>query len=278
LGVDRKADVKEIKKAFRKQSLECHPDKFPGDAAKEARFKQISEAYQTLSDTSARRDYDSKLGGTNPRSGTPSQQGRYAAYSNNPNNFRQYRNPNQNPFERSEKWNEVFDELNKQRYNNFSKRRPDFSDFMNGRRGTDWDDYRRTFKEDAHPFNETKRQSNRFYESQRFQSYEKYANARTRYENTKQEDARRQSIFMLKILSVLMLLSIIFGARKNQEVQSQEAQYYLNQSALVAAQRKIYEERMRQELAERQAQRASSNTESIPVSSGFERRSSEDDK
>ena len=74
-----------------------------------------------------------------------------------------------------------------------------------------------------------------------------------------------------------MLLSIVFGARKNQEVQAQEAQYYLNQSALVAAQRKIYEERMRQELAERQAQRAS-NTESSSVSSGFERRANEDDK
>ena len=183
LGVDRKADVKEIKKAFRKQSLECHPDKFPGDAAKEARFKTISEAYQTLSDASARRDYDAKLGGTSPRSGTPSQHGKYAAYTNNPNNFRQYRNPNQNPFERSEKWNEVFDELNKQRYNNFSKRRPDFSDFMNGRRGTDWDDYRRTFKEDAHPFNETKHKSNRFYESQRFQSYEKYTNFSKKWSN-----------------------------------------------------------------------------------------------
>ena len=60
LGVSRDADQKEIKQAFRKKSLECHPDKFPGDEIKEKSFKEISEAYQTLSDKKLKFDYDSK--------------------------------------------------------------------------------------------------------------------------------------------------------------------------------------------------------------------------
>ena len=39
LGVPFSASVKEIKSNFRQKSIECHPDKFPGDALKEAEFK-----------------------------------------------------------------------------------------------------------------------------------------------------------------------------------------------------------------------------------------------
>ncbi len=50
LGVTKSADDKEIKKAYRKLAVVHHPDKNPGDAEAEARFKDIGEAYETLSD------------------------------------------------------------------------------------------------------------------------------------------------------------------------------------------------------------------------------------
>jgi len=58
LGVDEKASEQDIKKAFRKLAKEYHPDRNPGDAAKEKRFKEISEAYETLSDKKKRSEYD----------------------------------------------------------------------------------------------------------------------------------------------------------------------------------------------------------------------------
>lgn len=51
LGVDKSADENQIKKAYRKLAIVHHPDKNPGDTEAEARFKDISEAYETLSDT-----------------------------------------------------------------------------------------------------------------------------------------------------------------------------------------------------------------------------------
>src|SRR5688500_4613450 len=58
LGIGRTASPDEIKRAFRKYALECHPDRNPGDAAAEARFKELSEAYAILSDDEKRRRYD----------------------------------------------------------------------------------------------------------------------------------------------------------------------------------------------------------------------------
>lgn len=52
------ASTKDIRKAFKEKSLKCHPDKFPGDIHKEKEFKILSEAYQTLSDSSLREQYD----------------------------------------------------------------------------------------------------------------------------------------------------------------------------------------------------------------------------
>lgn len=58
LGVAREADLGTIKSAYRKIALEFHPDRNPGDAAAEERFKQASEAYSVLSDSEQRARYD----------------------------------------------------------------------------------------------------------------------------------------------------------------------------------------------------------------------------
>jgi molecular chaperone DnaJ len=58
LGVGRKADEKELKSAFRKMAMQWHPDKNPGDADAERKFKEINEAYETLKDPQKRAAYD----------------------------------------------------------------------------------------------------------------------------------------------------------------------------------------------------------------------------
>jgi molecular chaperone DnaJ len=61
LGVDRKASAAEIKKAYRKLARQYHPDRNPGDAKAEARFKQISQAHDILGDPEKRKEYDRAL-------------------------------------------------------------------------------------------------------------------------------------------------------------------------------------------------------------------------
>lgn len=58
LGVPRKADEKEIKKAFRKLAQKYHPDKNQGDEEAERKFKEVNEAYTVLSDSEKRSHYD----------------------------------------------------------------------------------------------------------------------------------------------------------------------------------------------------------------------------
>ena len=58
LGVDRKAPIPDIKKAYRKLARKYHPDLNPGDKSAEAKFKEIQEAYAVLSDAKKRAQYD----------------------------------------------------------------------------------------------------------------------------------------------------------------------------------------------------------------------------
>jgi len=60
LGVKENSSNEEIKKAYRKLSLKFHPDKNDGDSFFEERFKEIQEAYETLSNSDKRKNYDVK--------------------------------------------------------------------------------------------------------------------------------------------------------------------------------------------------------------------------
>ena len=58
LGVSRDADAAAIKSAYRKMAMQYHPDRNPGDAEAEARFKAIGAAYEVLKDPQKRAAYD----------------------------------------------------------------------------------------------------------------------------------------------------------------------------------------------------------------------------
>ena len=75
LGVPKDASTADIKKAYRKLARELHPDKNPGDTAAEQRFKEVSEAYDVLSDDKRRKEYDEAralfASGAGPHLGPP---------------------------------------------------------------------------------------------------------------------------------------------------------------------------------------------------------------
>lgn len=58
LGVTKSSDAEEIKKAYKKLALKYHPDRNPGDAAAEEKFKEAAEAYEVLSDPQKKSSYD----------------------------------------------------------------------------------------------------------------------------------------------------------------------------------------------------------------------------
>ncbi len=70
LGVSRNAGSSEIKRAYRNLALRFHPDRNPDDLESERRFKEVNEAYETLSDPVRRRQYD-KMGPLYNPSGRP---------------------------------------------------------------------------------------------------------------------------------------------------------------------------------------------------------------
>ena len=72
LGVSRDASSEDIKKAYRKLSKKLHPDKHKGDKTAGQKFKEINEAYETLSDPPKKSTYDrfgstGNAGGGGPR-------------------------------------------------------------------------------------------------------------------------------------------------------------------------------------------------------------------
>lgn len=58
LGVAKNASADDLKKAFRKKAMDCHPDRHPGDKQAETRFKELNEAYAVLQDADKRAAYD----------------------------------------------------------------------------------------------------------------------------------------------------------------------------------------------------------------------------
>ena len=58
LWINKSASAEEIKKAYRKQAMEYHPDRNKGDMKAEEKFKEINEAYGTLSDKKKKKNYD----------------------------------------------------------------------------------------------------------------------------------------------------------------------------------------------------------------------------
>ena len=82
LGVSKAASADEIKKKFRKLALKYHPDRNPGDAVAEAKFKEISEAYEVLGDTEKRAKYD-QFGKYWQQAGSPGASAGYGAGGQN---------------------------------------------------------------------------------------------------------------------------------------------------------------------------------------------------
>ena len=68
LGVKKGASADEIKKSYRKLAAKYHPDKNPGDATAEEKFKEVQNAYDVLSDAEKRKQYD-RFGDANGRRG-----------------------------------------------------------------------------------------------------------------------------------------------------------------------------------------------------------------
>jgi molecular chaperone DnaJ len=58
LEIEKTASKEDIKKAYRKLAMKYHPDRNAGDKTAEEKFKEVNEAYSTLSDDSKRQQYD----------------------------------------------------------------------------------------------------------------------------------------------------------------------------------------------------------------------------
>lgn len=94
LGVSKNATTDEIKKAYRNLAFKYHPDRNPGNAVAEEKFKQISAAYDVLGDETKRKNYD--LGGFSDFANSNASNQQYQ---------RQYQYTYQNPFGDENFWN-----------------------------------------------------------------------------------------------------------------------------------------------------------------------------
>ena len=108
LGVSKTATADEIKKAYRTLAFKYHPDRNPGNAEAEEKFKQISAAYDVLGDESKRRNYD--LGGYSDNYSYNSQSAGNQQYQ------RQYQYTYSNPFGDDNFW-EWFAGAQRRNYN-----------------------------------------------------------------------------------------------------------------------------------------------------------------
>lgn len=89
LGVDRNADEKAIKSAYRSLARKYHPDVNPGDPNAEAKFKEISEAYAVLSDKERRAHYD-RFGVDKEEGGPPPWEGEQVQFTGFGDIFEQF--------------------------------------------------------------------------------------------------------------------------------------------------------------------------------------------
>ncbi len=83
LGVSKSATADEIKKAYRKLALQHHPDRNKGDKAAEGKFKEVTKAYEVLSDASKRQTYD-QFGAAAFEQGGPTGQGPFGGFGGQP--------------------------------------------------------------------------------------------------------------------------------------------------------------------------------------------------
>jgi molecular chaperone DnaJ len=86
LGVEKGSSQEEIKKAYRKNALKYHPDKNPGDPKAEAKFKELSEAYDVLSDEKKRQTYD-QYGADAFKNGGPAGPGGFGGFGGGSGGF-----------------------------------------------------------------------------------------------------------------------------------------------------------------------------------------------
>jgi len=70
LGVNKTADGEELKRAFRKLAMQCHPDRNPGDKSAEQKFKDINEAYDVLKRTDEAARFRAEAARVAPASGS----------------------------------------------------------------------------------------------------------------------------------------------------------------------------------------------------------------